>query len=99
MYKKTYYATHPAAMTGASNEALRDNYLISDFFHEDEIVFNYLHQERMVIGGVVPVKGPVRLPVHQEPASAKGAPYLHRRELGVINVGSGAGVVTVDGVD
>ena len=99
MYKKTYYATHPASMTGASNEALRENYLINGLFNADEIVFNYLHQERMVVGGAVPVKGPVRLPVHQEPASAKGAPFLHRRELGVINIGEGAGQVHVDGVD
>jgi 4-deoxy-L-threo-5-hexosulose-uronate ketol-isomerase len=98
MYKKTYYATHPASMAGASNDTLRDNYLISDLFNTDEIVFNYLHQERMVVGGVVPVNMAVGLPVHQEPASAKGAPFLHRRELGVINVGGGAGMVTVDGI-
>jgi 4-deoxy-L-threo-5-hexosulose-uronate ketol-isomerase len=30
MFKKTFHATHPDMMTGASNDALRDRYLVGD---------------------------------------------------------------------
>ncbi len=96
MYHKTYYATHPDLMAGASNEDLRDRYLIGGLFEADTIVLNYLHQERLVIGGAAPVHQPVRLPYQNSPASADGAPYLQRREMGVVNVGSGVGQVRVD---
>ncbi|HEX7317218.1 MAG TPA: 5-dehydro-4-deoxy-D-glucuronate isomerase [Pyrinomonadaceae bacterium] len=97
MFRKTYYATHPASVDGASNEELRDRYHIPELFAEGEVRLNYLHYERFVIGGASPVNEPVSLPVQQEPASAKGKPFLERRELGAVNVGAGAGVVVVDG--
>lgn len=97
MYQRTYHATHPDMMQQVSNEQLRARYLISDLFIPGRIQLNYCHHERLVIGGAAPVSEAVALPVHSEPASAAGQPFLARRELGVINIAGGSGRVRVDG--
>ena len=95
MFAKTYQATHPDMMAGVSNEALRDRYLVTNMFVGDQVNLNYSHNERMVVGGASPVSKTIALP--NQTAPVEGAPFLERRELGVVNVGSGNGKVTVDG--
>jgi len=84
-------------MECVSNDELRDRYLIEGLFREGEVVLNYTHADRFVIGGVAVGAAPVALPPQTEPASAAGHPFLERRELAIVNIGRAAGTVTVDG--
>jgi len=97
VYAKTYYATHPDMMECVSNEELRDRHLVGDLFRTGEIVLTYSHGERFIIGGAVPGSELLSLPCHDAPESAAGHPLLERRELGVVNIGAGPGMVMVDG--
>lgn len=96
MYDKVYQATHPDMMDGATNQQLRDRYLIEGLFVPGKVSLNYSHHERMIMGGATPTETPLSLPTHSVPASLAGAPFLQGRELGIVNIG-GAGTVTVDG--
>jgi len=97
MFERTYYATHPDMMECVSNDELRDRYLIGGLFREGEVVLNYTHADRFVIGGAVVGQGELRLPDQTEPSSAAGKPFLERRELAIVNVSGASGAVTVDG--
>lgn len=96
MFSKTYHATHPDMMVCADNDDLRDRYLATGMFVSGQVTLNYSHNERFVIGGAVPAGGTLRMPEQTEPASAKGHPFLERREMAVVNIGE-SGRITVDG--
>jgi 4-deoxy-L-threo-5-hexosulose-uronate ketol-isomerase len=96
MFAKTYHATHPDMMECVDNDELRDRYLVTDMFVAGQVVLNYSHNERFVIGGAVPAGGTIKLPEQNAPASAKGHPFLERREMAAVNIG-GPGSITVDG--
>jgi len=94
VFTKTYQATHPDMMTDVRNEQLRERYLVAGLFAPDRIALNYSHNERFVVGGAAPVRGALELPAQTEPQT--GVPFLARRELGIVNVGAGDGVVHAD---
>ncbi|KQU50011.1 5-keto-4-deoxyuronate isomerase [Bosea sp. Leaf344] len=86
-------AAHPRDVRRYDSEALREDFLIERIFMPGEIALTYSHYDRMVVGGAMPLAGPVTLP----PYAPTGTPFfMARRELGVINIG-GAGTVTIDG--
>jgi 4-deoxy-L-threo-5-hexosulose-uronate ketol-isomerase len=89
------HASHPDAVRGFDTRTLRDHFLIPTLFEADDIVLTYSHIDRFVVGGAMPVTGPLTLDAPREIGSRT---FLQRRELGVVNVG-GPGRVTVDGTN
>jgi 4-deoxy-L-threo-5-hexosulose-uronate ketol-isomerase len=68
-YRRTYYATSPDSMNGATNDQLRQRYVVDDLFTGDALTLYYSHFERMVVGGAAPVRERVTLPAQLEPAA------------------------------
>ncbi|CRX44960.1 5-dehydro-4-deoxy-D-glucuronate isomerase [Yersinia enterocolitica] len=74
---------------------LRREFLIENIFVSDEYTMTYSHIDRIIVGGILPVKKTVS--IGDEVGKQLGVSYfLERRELGVINIG-GPGLITVDG--
>ena len=89
------YANHPEDSKRYDTAELRRHYHIAKVFTPDEINLTYSHQDRIIAGGIMPVKDAVKL----ESCKELAAPYfLARRELGAINVG-GPGKLTIDGTE
>lgn len=77
-----------------TTEELRKEFLIQNLFAPGQLNLVYSHIDRMILGGAVPSKEPVRLEADKK---TLGVDYfLERRELAVINIGP-VGRVTVDG--
>src|SRR5690242_18779989 len=88
------HATAPDEVRGMDTAALRGRFLAEDLLGEAAVRLVYSHHDRLVIGGVRPGGETVPLP---DPAQLRSEFFLQRRELGVVNVGAGAGRVVVDG--
>lgn len=86
------YATHPKDFTGYDTKRIREEFLVENLFIKDQISLVYSMYDRYIVGGTMPVGGAVVLETI-DPVKADF--FLHRRELGVINVG-GSGKVKVD---
>lgn len=89
------YAAHPSDAKSYDTTRLRNDFLIETIFTPDEINMVYSLYDRLIVGGINPVRETLKL----EPVDALRATYFtERREVGMINVG-GAGIVSVDGTD
>ncbi len=87
------YAAHPDDARGYDTERLRRDFLIERVFSADEVNMVYSMYDRMVVGGAMPVAE--RLPL--EAINPLKAPcFLHRREIGIFNVGGDGVVVAGD---
>lgn len=75
-------------------EGLRRHFLVEDLFQADTATLTYSQIDRIIVGGIHPVKEVVRFA--PELGRHTGTDFfLQRRELGLINIG-GAARVTVD---
>jgi 4-deoxy-L-threo-5-hexosulose-uronate ketol-isomerase len=87
------FTESPQETAAMQTQALRDHFLISNLFEDNKINLTYTHYDRVIVGGVKPVKEAVELP---NPAELRAEYFLERREIGIINVG-GNGKVIADG--
>jgi 4-deoxy-L-threo-5-hexosulose-uronate ketol-isomerase len=87
------FQNSPAEVKGMDTQSLRNNFLIQQLMHDDEIKLVYSHYDRVIVGGVKPVTKKIELP---NEAELRANYFLQRREIGIINVG-GQGNITVDG--
>ena len=87
------WAIDPDAAALMGTDELRQNFLIEELFVPGRVKLTYSHYDRMIVGGAMPVDGPLAL----EPIKPTGTKaFLERRELMVVNIG-GPGGVEVDG--
>ena len=87
------YAVSPVEAKAMDTTALRSNFLISSVFEANKVNLTLSHFDRYIVGGAMPVNGKLGLP---NPDDLKAPYFLHRREIGMINVGGDA-IVTADG--
>jgi len=78
------YAAHPDDVKHWDTERLRKEHLVGSLFRDNTVTMVYTLYDRMVAGGAKPVGEALKLePVDEVKASF----FLHRRELGIFNVG------------
>ena len=88
------YASHPEDAKHYDTARIRKEFLIEKVFAADEVNMVYSMYDRMVVGGAMPVNEKLLLEAI-DPLKADF--FLTRREIGIFNVGEGAGIVSVEG--
>lgn len=86
------YSSHPNDAKNYDTTRLREEYLINVLFTANEVNMVYSMYDRMIVGGAMPVNEKLLLEAIDP---IKAPTFLHRREIGIYNVGKGAGKVTV----
>lgn len=91
---ETRRLVHPEHYASLGGAELRKHYLVDDLFAEGVVKLVHWEGERTIIGSAVPLSTPLPL---VSPAEIKASHFSDRRELGVANLGSAGGTVTVEG--
>jgi 4-deoxy-L-threo-5-hexosulose-uronate ketol-isomerase len=88
------FGTHPGDFKGYTTEVIRKEFLVEGLMQPDTVKWVYSHNDRLMVGGIMPVKEQLLL---QTLDLLRAQYFLERRELGIINTG-GSGVVYADGL-
>ena len=87
---------HSDHMRTLDTTGLRRHFLVEDLFVADQITLTYSQIDRIIVGGILPTNGGCAFSA--DLARHTGTDFfLQRRELGLINIGSGSARVQVDG--
>ncbi len=84
------YSHHPDDFKGYDTARIRKEFLVEHVFVPGEICLTYSLYDRFIVGGAMPVQTPLRLETFE---ALKAPEFLHRRELGIINVGGEAEIM------
>ena len=87
------WGTHPNDVKQYDTTQLRKEFLVEKLFASDEVLMVYTHNDRLIIGGALPVKEDLKL---ETVDLIRSEYFCERRELGIICI-EGEGVVSVDG--
>lgn len=87
------WGTHPNDVKNYDTTQLRKEFLVEKLFEADSVLMTYTHNDRLIIGGAVPVKEALKL---ETVDLIKSEYFCERRELGIICI-ENEGTVTVDG--
>ena len=91
---KLHYFPTPASTNTLSTEQLRETFLIGGLFQPGAVTAHYTDLDRMITGAAIPTTAPLGLPADKELGTSF---FLERREIGILNLGAGAGTVRVSG--
>ena len=89
------WGTHPNDVKKYDTTQLRKEFLVEKLFAADEVIMVYTHNDRLIIGGALPVKEDLKL---ETVDLVRSEYFCERRELGIICI-EGEGIVSVDGKD
>lgn len=87
------WSTHPEDARKLDTEQLRDRFLVTDLFQPGQCVLAYAHDDRLMIGGIQPDGGTVKL---EAPEEIRAQFLFERREGGLIGL-EGEIEVSLDG--
>ena len=81
---------HPQDFKTYDTARIRKEFLVEHIFIPGEICLTYSMYDRFIVGGAMPVNAPLMLETFD---ALKSTEFLHRRELGIINVGGEAEIM------
>lgn len=89
------WGTHPEDVKKYDTSQLRREFLVERVFEADGVLMTYTHNDRLIIGGALPVNETLRL---ETVGLIRSEYFCERREVGIICIG-GKGIVSVDGTE